>query len=77
MNTFKADKIVLRFQMGQFRDIYTNAVSVANQCDCEHVEFEFNGVQVVVSKESPDELTAEQWETVQLAIDTGNPLVFI
>ena len=55
----QADKIILSWTTGSIASIYEQAVIVAKQHKCPHVEFPFNGTKVVVTDRSPIKLTEE------------------
>jgi hypothetical protein len=60
----KADKIILSWNVGSIADLYRNAVEVAKQFKCPHVEFPFNGIRVIVTNRSNPELTGDDVESI-------------
>jgi hypothetical protein len=60
----KADKIILSWNIGSIADLYIDAVEVAKQFKCPHVEFPFNGIRVIVTNRSNQELTGDDVEFI-------------
>lgn len=60
----KADKIILSWNMGSVADLYRDAVEVAKQFKCPHVEFPFNGIRVIVTNRSNQELNRDDAEFI-------------
>ena len=73
----KAEKIILGYGFDSIQIQYHNAIEIAIEFKCDHVQFPFNGVNVVVSKNSPKEMTYEQLGTYQKALSTSTDVIYL
>ena len=73
----KIDKIILKWQLGSIRTIYRDAVEIAKMFDCAHVQFPFNGVNVVVNSWCDLELNNDDWNKISDAIGDKTEIVYL
>lgn len=73
----KLDKVIMKFQLGNVRNIYRDAVEVAKQFDCAHVQFPFNGVNVVVNSWCDNELSTENFIKIHDAVGNDGEYIYL